>query len=154
MTYPASMIANRFIELAKKNGKQLTNTQLQKLVYIANGFMLGVHEQRLYLEDTYAWPWGPVIKNLYETLRKYGCLNVTEYIDVSTYEGIFSEVSSDTRENEIIEAVWEGYGHLSGSQLSAITHRADTPWGDTWENNKFGVIPQETIMKYYQWMMA
>ena len=135
-TTSAHAIANAFVALAREEGRLLTNMQLQKLVFLANGYTLAFYNRPLYYNETYAWQFGPVIKALYESLRKYGRGEVT--------------LPEDSKEMEIVKAVWEGYGEFSGSQLSALTHKPDTPWRITWRLDQFGVIPQPRTADYYQ----
>lgn len=137
-------IANKFIELAKKEGKLLTNMQLQKLVIIAHGYTLALRGHPLYHEKTYAWQWGPVVKELYQSLQKYGRDFVTEPISTN------DKLSDDGEEMEIVRAIWKFYGHFTGSQLSALTHRPDTPWSITWELEPFGVISDSLILEHYK----
>lgn len=143
-TRSAKSLANEFIALAERDKKPLTNMQLQKLVYIAHGFCLGILSHPLIDNHVYAWPFGPVIKPLYESLRKYGNGVVTEKIPET---GEF-EATSDER--EIIDGVWESYGSMTGPKLSGITHQPGTPWSRTWKLLKFGVIPDLWIRAYYK----
>ena len=148
MPTSAHTIANMFIRLARDSGKPVTNMKLQKLVFISHGFTLAIFDRPLYYHDTYAWQWGPVIKELYESLRKYGKGEVTE--DLQT-ENDPPEISK--KEQEVVEAVWERYGRFSGGQLSSLTHKPNTPWSITWENDPFGVIPQQLIADHYRQMI-
>jgi len=148
MAVSSHAVANKFLELAQKDGKSLTNMQLQKLVFIAHGYTLALLERPLYYNDTYAWQWGPVIPKLYKSLQKYGRNVVREKLDS---EDTFPE---DSEEKDIVEAVWEGYGRLSGGQLSALTHKEDTPWSVTWESTPFKVIPQSLISEHYKNLIA
>jgi uncharacterized phage-associated protein len=133
---------NKFIDLAKN--ENLTNMQLQKMVYIAHGFNLALRGTKLYYEDTRAWNFGPVVPELYEKLRKYGSSKVIEKIDTS------DTVEPDEDSLEIIKAVYDNYKKYSGMQLSDLTHQNGTPWSKSWENNKYGVIPADDIYEFYK----
>lgn len=136
--------ANAFLALAKKSGRTLTNMQLQKLVYIAHGFTLATQNRPLVDENTEGWQYGPVIPSLYTSLRKYGNGKVTR--DLPAPEPP-QELENDTDVMEIIKAVWEGYGNMSGAELSRITHEPHIPWNRTWATNKFGPIRDDLIKK-------
>lgn len=146
MSVSAHAIANEFIKLAKEQGKQLTNMQLQKLVFIANGYSLAIFDRPLYWNNNHAWQWGPVIPKLYKSLQKYGSGDVTTLLP-----------SEDVVENEedmdLIKGVWDAYGQYSGMQLSALTHKENTPWSITWATQKFGIIDPELIKKHYKDMV-
>ena len=142
-TYSVKTVANEFIDISSKSDKPLTNMQLQKLVFIANGFSLAMLDNALYHDDTNAWQWGPVIPNLYKVLQKYGRNFVTEKL------ACHDELPLGEDQKEIINAVWEGYGHLSAYELSTITHKPNTPWSKSWRENHFSVIPEKLISEHY-----
>lgn len=141
----AESAANAFLDLARRSGKSLTNMQLQKLVYIAHGYSLAKLGKPLFHNNIHAFEWGPVIPNLYKTLRQYGAGEVRDYIPTDA-----APISDDSPEMEIIREVWQDYGESSGLELSALTHRTGTPWSETWRTNQFGVISDELIAEHYR----
>ena len=143
--YRAESVANAFVDLARRDGKFLTNMQLQKLVYIAHGYCLAKLDKPLFHNNIHAFEWGPVIPNLYKTLRHYGAGEVKDYISTDA-----PPVAEDSAEMEIIREVWQDYGEFSGFELSDLTHRKGTPWSETWRTNQFGVISDELITEYYR----
>ena len=143
--YSAESVANAFLDLARRSEKSLTNMQLQKLVYIAHGYSLAKLGKPLFHNNIHAFEWGPVIPNLYKTLRHYGAGEVKDYISTDA-----SPISEDSPEMEIIKEVWQDYGDFSGLQLSDLTHRKGTPWSETWRTNQFGVIADELIAEHYR----
>ena len=145
MAVHANIIANEFITLAQQEGKQLTNMQLQKLVYIAQGYNLALLDQCLYFNNTHAWQWGPVVPNLYKKLQKYGSGIVTNLIAIQ--EDIVAPIPIESE--EVITAVWDSYGSYTGGQLSSITHQSDSPWSVTWAEKHFSIIPIKRITAHY-----
>jgi len=144
MSVSSQAIANKFFELAKSEGKLLTNMQLQKLVYISQGFSLALLDKTIYFHNSHAWQFGPVIPKLYKSLQKYGNGHVTEQLLAE------DKLPNESQEIKIVKGVWQGYGHFSGGQLSALTHKPGTPWSQTWESNQFGIIPRELMSEYYK----
>lgn len=141
-----NIIANKFISLAQKENKQLTNMQLQKLVYFAQGFNLALLNKPLYYNNTHAWQWGPVIPQLYKKLQQYGSGFVSNHIPVDDH----TESNIPPQSNEIIKAVWNYYGTYTGGQLSSITHQKSSPWSITWAEKQFSIIPLERIAAHYK----
>jgi uncharacterized phage-associated protein len=143
MPVSALAVANAFLALARRDGRRLTNMQLQKLVYIAHGWSLALLGRPLFYNGVNAWQWGPVIPSLYEALKKYGAGVVTEPIPTD------EEVDPSSQEMAIIREVWKAYGHLSAMQLSGITHQAGTPWYETWNKERYNLIPNALIARHY-----
>ncbi len=144
MTVSAHAIANKFIEISQGESKPVTNMQLQKLVFIAQGYGLAILGYPLYYNNTHAWQWGPVVPKLYKPLQKYGRDFVTDKIKAE------DEFCNDGEELEIVQAVWKAYGHMSGGQLSTLTHKPNTPWSVTWNKDQFGVIPEQLVADHYR----
>ena len=148
MPYSALSVANRFLELAKRDGQQLTNMQLQKLVYIAHGWNLAITGRPLVYHDVQACQWGPVIPQLYHSLSRYGSGVVSAPIPTND-----SPVDPNTQENAVIESVSKSYGRMSGLQLSAITHGAHTPWRKIRQETSgspYADIPDGLIAEHYR----
>jgi uncharacterized phage-associated protein len=143
--YSAISVANAFLDLARREEKSLTNMQLQKLVYIAHGYCLAQLNQPLFHNNVHAFQWGPVIPNLYKLLNQYGAGEVKDFIPNDE-----PPIPLNSPEMEIIKEVWDYYGDFSAFQLSNFTHRAGTPWSETWRINQFGVISDDLIAKHYR----
>ena len=138
MPYPAAAVANTFIALADKRGRELTHMQLQKLLYFAHGWHLGLEEGPLCEEHAQAWEYGPVFPSLYQDLKRWGKHPVEEPI-TKTYltkgrlrahrqEHTPYLPDADEFALAVVNKVWELYGPLSGFELSAISHDAKGPW--------------------------
>ena len=139
----AHAVANAFLDLAWSEDKQLTNMQLQKLVYIAHGYTLGLLDQPLCDDNVHAWKHGPVFPSLYEDLSQYGSRPVTEALQ--TYDTL-----QDLEQRNIIEVVYANYKGLHAFTLSDFTHKPNTPWDQTWKITPYGVIETGSVQKYYK----
>src|ERR1700722_15331022 len=105
--YSAKTIANAFWSKANNEHRPLTNMQLQKLVYFANGWNLALWKEPLIKENVKAWTFGPVIPPLYNALKKYGNGEVTALIDSPDVNETLDE-----RTVGLIDRIWRSYGHL------------------------------------------
>jgi len=140
------IVANRFLELAEAKGDKLTPMQLLKLVYIAHGWMLGLHGRPLIKDQVEAWQYGPVIPNLYSHVRHYKGAPISGKI-----KSLFAKGELDPAEDDVVRQVYDAYGHMSGMRLSRITHAAGTPWQLTYEPGTFGMnIPTDLIEDHYR----
>ena len=70
MTVTAINVSDYFTNKAIEQDKKLTVMQALKLTYIAQGFHLALTEECFFEEKIEAWQYGPVVKGLYEHLRK------------------------------------------------------------------------------------
>lgn len=150
MTTNARAVANEFIRLANESNRAFTPLQLIKLVYIAHGWMLGIHQRPLIRDRIEAWQYGPVIPNLYHDLKSYGSAHVRT--PLSSFSSLFaSSIAMDDEEKELVLGVFKGYGRMNGIQLSSLTHRPGTPWHDTWVPGSRGlVISNDLIAEHYR----
>ncbi len=134
--YTSLAVANALLEIAeKKDGKRLTNLVLQKLVYFAHGWYLGLTHTRLVCEVCQSWRYGPVFQYLYNALRKYGSGEVTEKIET------FDRVENGSEDYQFLERLYDQYGGCSAGDLIAITHNPGSPW----EQMGAGMIPYKEI---------
>ncbi len=153
-------IANAFIRLARKEGRTLTNMQLQKLPYIAHGWGLVIVGGNLLDDVPQAWPYGPVYPRLYESLRRYGSGKVTDLIhqdDASPFceseqdRGDIVEAALTPEETKLVQTVWDAYKGYTGQRLSALTHQPDSPWTITTRDKQaYAEIDNELIREHFQ----
>src|SRR5260370_10461746 len=122
MAYDARSVANELLRIAKNRGIALTNMQVQKLAYIAHGYSLAILRRKLLRQPIEAWRWGPVVEDLYRSLRRYGSGIVSEPIPIINMDSI-----TET-DRKLLEKVLDAYGRFSGPQLSTMTHKEGTPW--------------------------
>ena len=128
--------------------------QLIKLVYFAHGWHLAFYDQGLIRERVEAWEYGPVIPSLYHIFKRFGTSEITQDDYYLSDRGIDL---GDTRTLAFLNKAWEQYGHLSGGQLSALTHIKEAPWNivTTRKKEEMGFIPNHLeipnreIKKYF-----
>lgn len=132
-TYKPSWVANTFLLKAREdNIHDVDPLKIQKLVYSLHGWHLAITGCPAVGERFEAWPNGPVLSSLYHKFKSYRWNPIREYatdIDPQTGEAKAAIVAaSDERFYDIFRRVWDRYKHLSGPQLSALTHAPGTPW--------------------------
>ncbi|WP_368164006.1 Panacea domain-containing protein [Aeromonas sp. R6-2] len=143
--------AYRMLQLAKEKGIELSNLQLQKLVYIAHGYLLGWKGHSLIKEPIQAWRYGPVIQDVYHHFKENGRNKVpTEGIDALEFDPIFTP-----DEITCLNGVLDLYASRTPESLITITHQKDTPWDEIWNNrggklSYFAEIPNKVIQNHYR----
>ena len=140
----------KLLQLAKKKGIELSNLQVQKLVYIAHGYTLALTGKPLIEDTVQAWKYGPVLHDVYHKLKVHGRDKVpTENIEDISFEPEFS-----AEEISCMEGVLNLYGEDTPGSLISITHQDDTPWSYAWvkreAGEKFTAIRDEDIKAHYR----
>ncbi len=162
------------LNMAAKEGKGLTPLQINKLIYICHGWAWGKLNRPLIenrLGQIEAWKYGPVIRNVYERLKKWRAEGITFDSfceDFGSYgmgkkdatDYLVGEITNlneqDPEMSKLIDLVWRVYKDLTGGQLITITHKEETPWR---KHVKYGMfkrvvhgvhIPDSTIADHYR----
>lgn len=135
---PASTVAavaNEFLALgrAEPNVPKIDQMKLQKLLYYAHAWHLAMTNRKPLFEDDFeAWPWGPVVRDVYTQTVGYGRGPVENPIsELGTAGGSFSFVAPEGVSEELkpfIRSVWEIHKKYTGVQLSNATHAPGEPW--------------------------
>ena len=131
--------------------------QLQKLVYLAHGYNMGLGGEPLIEDPVEAWKFGPVVRKLYAALSRYGSGPVRKQIhwgdDTVFYREDNGDIATEELEPEeesVIDEVWRNYGRLPAFKLSALTHERGTPWSETYVRGPNRVIPNELIEEHFK----
>lgn len=152
----ARAVANYLLAKAEVDQKPLSHLQLQKLTYLAHGWMLGLSGRPLIGQPVHAWPYGPVIPAVYQAFKQAGNGRITgraTYYDPNAGWRPF-EPAMDEYAKAVVDSVWAVYGGMSGGQLITLTHQPGTPWeqvtrGKRPDEVRDVPIPDEIIRRYY-----
>lgn len=140
---PAIEVANWFVEYS---GYTKTPMQIQKLTYIAHGYMLGIHGVPLVRDQAEAWERGPVFSDVYHKFKRWKF----NPIGARTY----SPAPFTTKQQEVMENVFASYGRFCGYYLSDITHNnseTTTPWRQCYvEGVRHAPISDDITKEYYR----
>ena len=102
---------------------------LVKLIYLADREQVKLKGRTITGDDLYSLPWGPVVSNVLDAVRKDASDKWTAHIKTekalkrSTLVVDAPPSSLSKSDLKAIEAVWEKFGHLDGPQLMDYTHR-------------------------------
>ena len=139
---PAYIVAERILQLRNERDLPTTHFQLQKLIYIAHGWMLGLHGVPLVRDDIKAWEYGPVIIDVYHRYKGHGSA------PIPTPGDDLSDLLTSEQE-DVIQKVVDEY-NLPFEDLYRITHHEDSPWTKTWTTKgRSSVIPNRLIKDHY-----
>ncbi|BDP41802.1 hypothetical protein DAETH_17710 [Deinococcus aetherius] len=143
--YAAEVVANAFLDLARAEGRTLTQMQVHKLVYIAHGWTLALLGRPLIYNTVHAWQRGPVVRRLWDYWGGRGRTPIAEPLDVSPGE---PDLRGDSAAQEVIRSVWTTYGQMDGDELSRLTHLRGSPWTQVYGRPN-DLIPNEVTREYY-----
>jgi uncharacterized phage-associated protein len=113
----------------------MSTMKLQKLCYYAQGWALAWDEKPLFEARIEAWANGPVIYDLFQKHR--GQFQISSWSHGHPADLEKSEI-------ETIDAVLQSYGHLSGQELSDLTH-GERPWVEARGTTSPGVSSNSVI---------
>ena len=150
MAYSSLAVANRILQIASSENKNLTIMQLIKLVYIAHGWALALLNRPLVTDRVEAWQHGPVYPDIYNEFRGSGWQPITRKA-IDRWSGVAIDADFDADELSIIEKVVEAYGNFHAFELSSRTHQPDTPWSKVFDEGrgKFAPIGNRLIKEHF-----
>lgn len=166
MPYSSKAVANYFLDKSFEEDIALSPMKLQKLVYYAQGWHLGVTGKPLMNEQIECWKYGPVCTSLFHHFKDFGSDPITRracYIKVAKVGGKrgFKNVipklptSIEGETFEVLDAVWNSYKRFSAVRLSNMTHAAGEPWAIVFNQYNGDPprgtdIPMDLIRKHFE----
>lgn len=150
----SSALANFFLEKSNKENIKITNLKLQKLMFIAYGWILALLGKDLTQGESFqAWQHGPVLPSIYHEMKRYGGMPLTDYAtdyDTDTNQ-IFHPSIQDDQVLNILNKVWDIYKKFSAWSLRDLTHEKDSPWHNAYiKDSLYQQIDQEITKNYYK----
>jgi uncharacterized phage-associated protein len=130
-------VANYFV-VAFAFDKGVEHMKLQKLVYNAYGWWLAFHDAP-FDEPPQVWKHGPVFNGLYHVLKPFGRNPIKTPQSASPFEAPPAIDGNDQEARQLLEWIWNRYGHLSSFALSNMTHKKGSPWQIVAKEHDFSV---------------
>lgn len=155
--YDARAVANWFLDRAVRDGDELTQLHLHKLVYLAHGWHLARLGRPLIRDAVEAWPRGPMIPALYDEFKHFGDGPIRgRAFDFDFVRGenlvVRTVFPSDTW--GLLELLWQTYEGHGEEELTRAAAEVDSPWAKLTSGGRVvitdhPVIPDEDLKAYY-----
>lgn len=139
--------------------------KLQKLLFYGHGWYLANNDCPLFDDDFEAWPWGPVLRDIYFQTKDFGRKPINNYIPRITVDTSKGKLEArfdtpkleNTEVRDFLKMIWDVHKRYSGIQLSNSTHAAGEPW--TIIKERLGVenkptIPTDVIAEVFKKKLA
>jgi uncharacterized phage-associated protein len=152
-------VANKFIEMSRKDNRPITLMKLLKVIYFAHGWHLALCENKPLIDDTIeAWKFGPVAPTVYHALKENASNPIKDFgkdINIEKMELFVPILEGGTFLDAFLNRIWEIYGKFTASQLSELTHQPGTPWYKIWFDEKGcerkgAEIPDHLIYEFFK----
>jgi prophage ps3 protein 01 len=137
--YSALEVARFVIEYCRKNDLLMSNLKLQKVLYFIQAEFLVRNGEPCFFERIEAWPFGPVVSNVYHEYKTFGSSNI--YSNLSNFYDIAEE------DRNIIKDIVKACNRFSATQLVELTHN-QAPWKNAY-NNGNRIITNDSILEYF-----
>lgn len=132
-------VARYIIDKCYREGKPITNLHLQKVLYFVQGEYYRKTKEFLIDEDFLAWPYGPVLEDVYEEFRWYYASRIYESHNIEIAENI----------RKIIDPIIEDKRNKTAGMLVSDSHKKGGAWDKSYDGNKKTVIEKKLIKEEF-----
>lgn len=139
-SYSASDIAKYVLHKCISDKLPISNLQLQKILYYIQRYFLQNMKRALFKEEIEAWPFGPVVRDVYYQYCGYGALQIK---DVEKPNIILTDSEKQAIDNIIAEK-----RSVTPWELVEDTHQQGHAWDMVYKDGLGykDVIPKEVIV--------
>jgi uncharacterized phage-associated protein len=144
---------NYIIQYLNEKQIDVTNLKLQKLLYFAYGIHLAHFNKRLFESEIQAWPFGPVIPDVYFEFKDRGRNNIDlkskAYLMQQDYTFV-SPTLSEEEKKETLNLACDIYGDKSASALVEISHQQGGAWEKYFKKGTGAKIEDKAIKTEFE----
>lgn len=113
------------------DGRDITNLQVQKLMYFFEAYYMNVYNvDKVYDCSFCAWAFGPVAIPLYKKFKKFGNDKI-ELTDEEIEEG--NSICHESK--SLLDIIYDVFRETPATRLVELTHMPNSPWTEVWERN-------------------
>ena len=124
----ALTVGNSILERAQQDDKDITPMKLQKLIYCLYKEYYKSTGRALFDERFEAWKYGPVLRSVYDTFKKYGANAIKGFAAATDGNVYVVNQSKSSDFKYAFEKIWRKYSDFDGIVLSSFTHQSSTAW--------------------------
>lgn len=123
-------VCNLILDEADRNGRQVTNLALQKLLYFAHGLYLVDTTKPLVTGFFEAWRYGPVHPTAYHAFKCEGADPIRIRADIrDPFGGVrLVPACTDQTVTALIRRIVSTYGAMTAGRLVEVSHAKNGPW--------------------------
>lgn len=132
---------------------EYSHLELQKLIYLVYCEYFKLYGEDMFSDDFQAWKYGPVIPDIYHSLKVYDAEKITKYKDNNVFPQIYSRLIKIPKYDRLIKAIditLKKYNDSTAWDLVYTTHTPGSPWHIIYQDglgqNK--IIPKDLIKRY------
>lgn len=151
--FDARQVANEILQRAWSEGLEITQLQINKIVYFLHGHHLRDFGEPLVKGEFQAWQRGPVHTALRAAFKSYGDRAIDR--EARRFDPVRREMQdferiTDNRAQATIDNYLETYLGISAWELMQMTHAPGTPWDrtmrDAEKNINIGMIIENGLI--------
>ena len=140
-------VARYLIGFAQNDGKPVDNLRLQKLLYYAWGTYWYNKQQELFSDDIEAWPFGPVVREVYVEYYNEVDPKCNLAIGEEELEEVNKNLCDDVR--NFLKNFNSLYKDEDTFSLVNASHR-ERPWKETYEEGEKNIINREVLKEFFK----
>lgn len=139
-THTAVDVAAYIVYTCAKERHPISNLQLQKILYFIQTYFLQNEHKALFSDDIEAWPFGPVVRDVYYKYCGFGSLDI--------YPTVLPQGNFTTKEKQIIDRITAEKRALQPWTLVEETHAKGKAWDIIYQNGEGykATIPKDVIV--------
>lgn len=157
MALDVRSVANFVLDFAARRGREVSNMQVNKVVYFLHADYLAAFSRPLVSAKIEAWEHGPVFRELYHMFKEFDDRPITSRatkIDPESGMRVIVVEEIDAITQRFLEDASERYTVMSAATLRALSHVPDGPWDLVWnhetDTRATMRITDESILDWYR----
>ena len=121
----AAYISQRYYS---EYNQQIDEMKLHKLMYLIQREAIIQTGEPLFNATFYGWKYGPVLRSVYDTFKKYGANAIKGFAAATDGNVYVVNQSKSSDFKYAFEKIWRKYSDFDGIVLSSFTHQSNTAW--------------------------
>ena len=143
MRASATVLCNNILYRAKCEKISITPMKLQKLLYYVCTLYVKRTGRLPISEHFEVWQYGPVAASVYAEFRPFGSRPIIGYAQNAKGKATMVDEAFNPTLTQCLDIVWGKFKHLSGIQLSELTHQKGSGWWTAYQEERDAISTED-----------